>query len=254
MIISIIIELLYIIFYNENSLLGMFFYNSVDTFMDFFNNLKDGYTRRPYENGCIYPPFAYLIYAFFSSMIPKSMMETGLMDYFSIRNIQTGLISFAYFLLFGVLLYTIIIVGIKKFSAKDKLLLGICLLMSNPFLYALERGNMIIWAGAFLLFFFVYKDSDVKWQREIAFICLAFAASLKIYPELAGLILVSERRWKDVVKCLVYGLIVFIVPFAFMGGISEVFRMIENIKNTSNVFESVVGYNLILVLQLHYSG
>ena len=74
-------------------------------------------------------------------------------------------------------------------------------------------------------------NSEKEIVKHIAFISLAVSASIKIYPALFGLILIRDKRWKDALICCMYGIIIFLAPFMFFGGIKNVGLMIANILN-----------------------
>ena len=65
----------------------------------------------------------------------------------------------------------------------------------------------MILAVAFLwLFLLFYKDENPIY-RHLALIGLAISAALKVYPVIFGVVLLYERRWKDVVWAVLYGII-----------------------------------------------
>ncbi len=110
--------------------------------------------------------------------------------------------------------------GGQKYICSHKRLLFVSIILS-PFVLdgALERGNIVIIAMMCILLSVNWKDSDNKVKRELAMILIAVATGLKIYPAILGLIYVREKRWKEVCRLVVYGLIIFFVPFLFTGGI-----------------------------------
>ena len=80
-------------------------------------------------------------------------------------------------------------------------------------------------------------------MREIALIGLAASAAIKIYPAIFGLILVKEKRWLDIFKVITYGLILFVLPFLFFGGLETFKLFFYNILHTSNEFSTTVVAN-----------
>ena len=105
----------------------------------------------------------------------------------------------------------------------------------------LERGNIIFVALIALMAFVWGKDSKNKWVREISYICLGFAAAIKIYPAIFGLMLLKDKNYKAAVKCMIYGLMLFAIPFAAYDGLSSMKAMIVNIMNTNVMFKVVTG-------------
>ena len=76
---------------------------------------------------------------------------------------------------------------------------------------------MVIYAMLFLLIGMVLRDSEEKWKREVALICIAIAAAFKLYRAVFGLVYIVEKRWKEGIRLLVYGILLFFVPFLFFG-------------------------------------
>ena len=118
----------------------------------------------------------------------------------------------------------------KKGSNKEKYLFITLMMFSIPFLFAFERGNIILVSFILLLVFMCFKDSENKVLREIALIGLAASAAIKIYPAIFGLILVKEKRWLDIFRVITYGLILFVLPFLFFGGYSSLILYLKNLK------------------------
>ena len=114
----------------------------------------------------------------------------------------------------------------EKFIQKI-LIIGI--MFSSPFLYQYERANIIFIALMLLITYLLLKDSDNKVAREISLICLALAACIKIYPAVFGLLLLKEKRWKESIRVVIYGILLFFVPFAFMGGFDKIPNFLEAI-------------------------
>ena len=97
-------------------------------------------------------------------------------------------------------------------------------------LFMYERANNLIIPLAFLLFFIANKDSEKRWQRELAIVALALAAAFKIYPAVFALMLVHEKRFKDVLKTVLYTAVLTIPPvFIFFGGFDSIKMIAENI-------------------------
>ena len=67
--------------------------------------------------------------------------------------------------------------------------------------------------------------------RTAAEACIAAAAAIKIYPAVFGLIYICEKRYKEAVRLIIYGILFFFVPFAFTGGINGFLQFLSNQKN-----------------------
>lgn len=103
------------------------------------------------------------------------------------------------------------------YKAESKVMKGfapVLFMLSFPFWYfAFERGNMTIYAMLFLWFSLAnYKSEDPR-IRELAMLSLAVSASFKLYPALFGFLWIREKRYKDTVRLVIYGLAAFFVPF-----------------------------------------
>ena len=83
--------------------------------------------------------------------------------------------------------------------------------LSGLMLFALERGNSILLAVVFLLVFLWGYQAENKIFQYLSFCALGAAAGIKISPALFGLILLSERRYKDAKISHRYGFILIVV-------------------------------------------
>ena len=101
------------------------------------------------------------------------------------------------------------------------------LLFSYPFLSALRWGNSILFTIPFIMGFVTFYKSNNKSIQYIAYLMLAIATSIKLYPILFILLIVRDRDYKHFFECLAIVLIVFVIPFAFTDGTP--ITMVENI-------------------------
>jgi hypothetical protein len=208
-----------------------------DTFMDFFNVVYDAQLSNPYDMGTIYPPFCYLILRIIARFIPADSLQV---DGFAIRESQAGQLIF--FVVFALLLALVLLIcsSMKKGSTLNRVLFVVLMLFSSPFLFSIERGNIILFALLAVAFFVFNYQSENKGVREAALIALAIAANIKIYPALFGLLLILDGRHKEALRCCCYGLLLFIVPFIFYGGIDTIPFYFQNVfSETSSVFNKV---------------
>ena len=105
----------------------------------------------------------------------------------------------------------------------------IILLFSSVFIFSLERGNGVFISAFFINYYLVFYDNNNSNLKRFALICLCFAATLKGYPVFWGLLLLKEKRYKDILFCIVFTLIIAFVPFLFMErGYENLLKMIEN--------------------------
>ncbi len=144
-----------------------------------------------------------------------------------------------------VLLYEIVRNYIKDGKGIIKVLISTAIVVSQPMLYSIERGNTIIMTLLFVLIFILYYDSDNKILKELALISLAIAASLKMTPALLGVLLLYNKQWKEAVRTVIYGVVIFLLPFLFFkGGFDNIALMIRNMKSNLEYYTSESGCTL----------
>jgi hypothetical protein len=231
------------------------FYDVNDTYMDFYNSVYDAADRDPYSHGVVYPPLCNLVYWLCSKMVPSEV-------YFNqpyvfpgggyIRNFQGAQLAF---LLYSAVLGFLIVFSILKIcqscGERYRLFILAVVFSSLPMLYAVERGNIILYAFAFLLVYFVCYNSKNKVLVEIGYICLALSAGIKIYPAIFGIMLLADKRYWAAFRTVLYGLFLFFFPFVFFGGFSAIVAFFNNLHSFSDSitygisFESVFNYFLL---------
>lgn len=171
------------------------------------------------EADAIYPPLVSLFMKLFAIPLSHKIDAEGVYNMAAIRSSGFGgLILVLYFTLFFIMFASILSIAYKTNSnLKKNAMMGI-LLFSYPFWgCAFERGNPVLFAMLFLWGGIVLKDSDSKFLKELALIFVAISAGFKLYPALFGFIWLAEKRYKEAVRLIVYGLIAFFVPFLFLG-------------------------------------
>ena len=164
-----------------------------------------------------YPPLAYLLFY--------------LMDTVSGRDAETARAAAVSVALSALCLAGLITVCYCMLDAPRPGRIGfaLALLLSGVSLNAVERGNIILLAAGLCAFFLAGYRSARPVVRELAFVALAVAAALKIFPALFGLLLLFERRWKDALRLLLYGVVAAFLPFVFMkGGFGNLPLLLEN--------------------------
>lgn len=226
-----------------HSFYNLFFINPVnsDYFMDFFNNLYMLFLG-PYSpsQSSIYPPLAHLIYKPIARLVPLDIVAKGS---FAIRASESGQIALLIYTLITLLVFFALIAKVKRGSITEKYFFIFIVLFSAPFLYQFERANIIFVSLLFSMIFIFFKDNKKPIIREIAFISLAMSVGIKLYPALFVLLLMKERRFRDVLRVFSYIAAFLILPFFVFGGIGSMVNMFKNIFSTSNLFlNSGVGY------------
>lgn len=221
-----------------------FFRDSFDSEMDFHNSLiEEKFRKERLKN---YPPLAILMYRIGGKIVPadidvysdKIVNETfanwenqipSRKRAFGLRNILVGRVLYLYHILIFVIPLFIISNYFIKGSTKIKNLWSVFIVSSWPVFYALERGNIIVYALIFtLLFVLLYRRED-KLSRILAFVCLAIAFNIKLYPAIFGLLILEKKDWKGALLCVGFAISIYLVAFVICYDIRVFFESIENI-------------------------
>ena len=175
-----------------------------------------------------FPPFAYLLYHLLV-MINPPKQPWGIMEWDAVEGYRYNILVYIMLTILLVLIFKLIIDQClpEAGQIKTTVLTG-AILFSAPFMAgAIERGNIAFLTAVMVLIALYLKDRDSAICREAALLLIAMAAGLKLYPAVVGFIYVKEKRWKEGVRLLIYGLIIFFVPFAFVGGIPALIRYLQ---------------------------
>lgn len=96
---------------------------------------------------------------------------------------------------------------------KDIVLLVAASLISYPVLFALDRGNVDLWIALLSALFVITQRT----RFELAgLLCLSLAISLKGYPAVFLLLLVSDLKYKSAMFCLILTLLMSGISLYFM--------------------------------------
>ncbi|MCR4658220.1 MAG: glycosyltransferase 87 family protein, partial [Lachnospiraceae bacterium] len=198
-------------------------YSFADYFYHIFYGSDLTKTYNSFDVDPCFPPFAYLVYHYLYKIAPVAGMT-------SLREVQ----SYPYYMFIFVICMSLVIVlfsyAVDFFmgSADNKkkaenLLLTILLLFSVPIgASAVERANSALIVLVLLIYAMAFRDSDHKALRELSLILIAICANLKLYPAIFGLLYIKEKRWKEALRLILYGVLLFIIPFFFMEGIKSI--------------------------------
>lgn len=207
------------------------FYDVRDTFMDWFNCVA-GYGGNPYagEVGSNYPALAVLIFKVFRLGIPEKVLDEGVGTLVRYQN------AWIIFMVYNGILIWIFSVSVDhklKLKHWDKMLFFAVCLFSFPVLFAFERGNIINLAFVLTMFFYSFYQDENKVLRELAFMALAIAAGIKIYPAIFGFLLLKRRRIWECVRLSIYGILSFVAPFFWFGGLKAIKSFLNGILGFS---------------------
>lgn len=233
------LALVQIIVTHGGALGDLLFYDRLDTMMDFFNPVLGYRTVSPsnlYTDAVvIYPPLSMLVFYGLYAILPR---EVVLPCAPREARMEQGVFFVALMLL---VLLTILIVfvlmDLRRGSSTQKKLCALCAMFSYPMLFQIERGNILLLSFFLTLLFAHWMDSEHRVKRELALIALALAFGLKGYPALFGVVLLSQKRWKESIRCAIYGIAAFILPALCFRGVNlfELLRAIGGVSDTATV-------------------
>lgn len=190
-----------------------------DTFMDHFNSIMDS-SDRPYSRGeVIYPPLATIFYIIIGNITIPFVDVTGDLTAGMLRDSQMGIMSLI--LLILVVFYALHLIYhriMKVNDIKKELMFLFLILLSYPFLFAVERGNNILLALVFSFLFLLGYRSENRIIRYTSYFALGCAAGLKLYPAILALLIVRDRRYKEAAICMSIVAATVLLPFVFTDG------------------------------------
>lgn len=227
--------------------------NNTDSFMDFFNSVVNTYNN-PYDASVIYPPVCSIIHKLLFLMIRPVDFDEVIVDWH--KSSQPAALKLYQSFMFIYVIYILILIGLFVFavnallkdrSNSEKSLMAFVCILSSPFLFLLDRGNIVGFSIVFAMLFFAYYDHERRWIREFALICLALSVAIKIYPAVFAVILINEKKIKEFFRATLYSAIAFFVPFVFYGGIEGIFKFVKNMTWTST--HHLLGIDLQLSFQ-----
>lgn len=244
---------------------SVFFDHMEDSFMDFFNSVRDAslgggaYTERK----VIYPPMANLIFWLLSFVTPKEYNATSFDDRYTWSDYPANVALIWIFITVSTAVLALIVYRSVKLERKKKILFAAVAIFSVPVLNMLERGNIMIWAFIALVIYAVTYNSESALVRELGLVSLAFSFSLKLYPIMFAWILLADKRYKEFFRCAIYSLALLILPSFFFGGPSCLLTILQNIlsfsSGTGNALSVIsryckIPYSLVSALAYAWFG
>lgn len=199
-------------------------------FADFFDHVRRFYLglNNVYYEGmhASFPPLAYCMYYLISCILYKNNIDNP----YSLQTSSSGV------LIISIVIATLAVLFVFAFlklyeesNISKKKIMSIMLLLSYPFWLAIERGNMSILVLIILMYAFALRNSEKKVERELAILLFALAFGLKLYPAIFGALYLSEKRYKEAFRLIIYGLLFFFVPFIFFQGTVGFLAFFRNI-------------------------
>ena len=171
-----------------------------------------------YSTMACFPPLAYLMYGFLAHLSGYQAELPTAVE--TVRD--TGfnmMVLMLYNLICIVLLVYAVSLYFKKKSFVTLALFPALLIFSYPILFSsVQRGNSAFLTSVLLAIALAWRNDQSKVKRELAMILIAVCTGLKIYPAVFGLMYLKEKRWGETVRLVIYGIVLFFLPFIFYGG------------------------------------
>jgi hypothetical protein len=201
-----------------------FAWDPLDTGMDYFNSIAYTVGGVPYSQfGTLYPPLANLFFFSLLHLVPQQISSTWSTSYESLitmrlqpNDLRLQQSTMLFFLIFLVIVCSLFCFLVERILEEKKhtesYAVSLACLLSFGFTWAIERGNIIILSLALSLFYLAFYKNSRAVMRECAYIALALAAGLKLYPAFLGILLLHDMRWKAALRTVLYGAAAFILP------------------------------------------
>lgn len=220
-----------------------FIFDHHDTGMDYFNMLANLSHVDPWCANSNYPAMCFLILRLFFRMIPLDVYADGV-DGFALRENMIAQLGYILLTLFCLFVMWELLQHLAKGTKGEKILFAASLIFSGPMFFLLERGNLLLLSLASLLGYFALYDSPKRSRRYIGYVCLAFSASIKIYPAIFGLLVPMKKRWKETGHLIIIGIAVFLLPFFCFNGFDSLRAMFRGFISAANTILGFgTGYN-----------
>ncbi len=207
--------------------------NSV--FSDYFFHI--GYSYDPanlyhMSSGAVFPPLTYILYYLLGRLNPLPDSIDPL-DWIGIKNYGGSLLIFlVYSIIVAVVLIECIRLYIRNTEQERKALwIALLIIGSYPFMCtSFQRGNIIALVSAMLSLALLWMDDPDKHKRETALVLIAVSACFKITPAFLGIWYLYDRRYKELLRLIIYTVILFFVPFVFFGGADGFVAFLHNLS------------------------
>lgn len=227
----------------------VFFRQGENYMADFFNVLSYAQGLRTYEvvsGERAYFPMTYVIFHIFGKLMGFDGYDGTLASISFLELTVSGFIMTLMMALLAIQLFDML--QKKKIY---KFLISAFLMVSGVSLFSYERGNVILLAVSGMIFFLATYESENKVMRELGYVGLAFAAALKGYPAILGMLLIYKRQWKEVLRLIIYGMIAAFGPFLLMeGGLDNLAFWRRNMQLNTEIYEFVrqpkLGYHYFI--------
>ena len=219
---------LYLIYHlvQNNYLPSPFIYDKNDTFMDFFNPLYWAYNEDRYTQWLsVYPPLDFLILKGLHVITGGSFQA----DPFSLRDSGNNIIALLVFIFLASPLLVLANIKDKCFGSLEKIIIYFIFIFSVPFLFTLERGNLIIFALPLVSVLFLKNNNLLK------VISISILINIKPYFVVLALPFILKKKWDEFIKTIFFSTAIYSISSIILG--NDFFDFLLNIITfESNIF------------------
>ncbi len=223
----------------------------LEVFSDFSEIMNISVGESPYIiEGASYPPLAIMI------LYPFALICKGIFARYSglpltVIELNTKLlatpqfwIAFSLFFLVCTVCTVLLISKKYPFRGAQFLKVAIIIITSAPFAYIIIRGNVTYFALIFTMLFLLLKDSKNAALRELSYVSLAVAGSLKFYPLFFGVFLLKDKKWFASLRVAAYFFAIFFASFFFFKtDLSNLFEFTDNLGGFMSSETRLLGFN-----------
>ncbi len=159
-----------------------------------------------------FPAFAYMFFYFLSRIIPEKIINSNVSDWYNMYMVIILCIC--------LVCVTVTVSSYLKKSYAFTLAFMLVFAMSHTYALAeIKAGNSAVYVLTLIIMAYYLKDSDSPLGREAALMMIAAAAGFKVSPAIMGFLYIKEKRYKEAVRLVIYGILFFFAPFAMFDGI-----------------------------------
>ena len=244
-VVACIVWFLFSFFYGEG-FSSVLFSDQNDMFMDFFNCIA-GYGGNPYlgDYPTNYPPMAVLFFQMIRNAMPQELFD---LTSYEMRMQQTPMMMYFFYTILVSVIVTGTYVNKVRMESGKKQLLFLFLVLGFPTLFSFERGNISNLAFALTVFYVGYYSDENPVLRHLAYIALGIATAIKIYPAVFTVLLLKDKKFKEVLCLIGYEIVLFFWPFWSFGGIDAIGGFIKGLTSFASSRSAALHGNEIMVI------
>ena len=140
---------------------------------------------------------------------------------------EAYLIFFGLSMMFMISYTSLSVKKLTKYSSAIIYYILILCTLSYPLLFSIDRGNVeIILFGFLALFIYFYF---IRKKTVLATVFLAMAIAMKVFPAVLGLILLKDKKYKEIIILGLTVIILTLLPFIWIkGGVLENINLFQN--------------------------